>query len=607
MNKDLFDQEIESKVDIDFSYNEIKNKIDLSNMKEKNNKFFVLKLNKKLLIVILIFMTLSSVLLVSLFKKSLIYDYALGNIALEKVENAQYAPDYDKYLNVNKDDKVMKNIVKNNNDSDIKDDEFYDIIKNYCEFNGYSGAGKYLGYDIYEIKREIEFVIEKAPAFNQWFIFPHLGVNLGYVEVPYYDKWAYYLEMDEENSALSITRVCRLTRSEYLDFENEKTLEKKGFSIFTRSHSQLEIMKINYYFDDNNDEVVEYYIYNYGIDNCFDFFEGFNSNKKDYHPYEYLYFKNVKDKYLVKYHITVAERYRASDSFDEGGRDLRGLFPYGSIRKFTIVDYEGYDDIKSLDIVQQFETEFYEKKFKIDFEISDELFIKFLENVNINQEEVLNCNNKEVALDLVSKKLVDNFEIANNSYEITKNKYEAIVIEKDKIQGPNYKNKLPIQFLSSYGEFNSDDDILEFSAFCHIKKKNKFVDGSYYCLAPALKSDDGEIIILQTDYKECKKDGKKITMGGVNEHIDIEINGIDFKKIDIPYEGTYRLITVLLRKENDENVIMLDTHSSVLMRGDYGNKVVTYLDAIGNVHLYDIRVIGKELIVNVMINEENVL
>ena len=79
-------------------------------------------------------------------------------------------------------------------------------------------------------------------------------------------------------------------------------------------------MKTNYYTDTNGDEVVECFIYSVGVDNvkkggtC-------NTNTEDYHPFEYQYLKNVKDKSLIKYHITAAERYRGDEIADLGFED----------------------------------------------------------------------------------------------------------------------------------------------------------------------------------------------------------------------------------------------------------------------------------------------
>jgi len=97
------------------------------------------------------------------------YDKERGGIAVEKVENAQYTPDIDKYLSINSAQTASFAVSGNENESG---DEFTALIEEYATVENYAGAGKYLGYDIYEIKNEIKFVVEKVPAFNQWFRMP---------------------------------------------------------------------------------------------------------------------------------------------------------------------------------------------------------------------------------------------------------------------------------------------------------------------------------------------------------------------------------------------------------------------------------------------------
>ncbi|MDE6869455.1 MAG: hypothetical protein K2J75_01900, partial [Clostridia bacterium] len=285
------------------------------------------------------------------------YDKERGNIAVEKVENAQYTPDIDKYLSTNS---AQTASFATSDDENERVDEFTALIEEYATVKNYAGAGKYLGYDIYEIKNEIKFVVEKVPAFNQWFRMPTMREKEGFAAIPYYEWWAYYLEMDEETSMLSVTRVCWSTRSSYYDFENKKEVEdhEDGSSFI-----QYEIMKTNY-LETEEDEIVECFIYSVGIDNVKKS-NNYSSNTQDYYPFEYQYLRNVKDKSMVKYHITAANR-------GLEGMDIRGLNPYGVRREFTVVNYDGYKDISVTKIDQKFATlEQPENNGYVDFDIDD--------------------------------------------------------------------------------------------------------------------------------------------------------------------------------------------------------------------------------------------
>ena len=113
------------------------------------------------------------------------FDYELGAVATEKVENAQYTPDIDKYLEANASqlNAVMSASTQSSNE------EFTALIDEYATVYNYAGAGKYLGYDIYEIKDEVKFVVNHVPAFNQWFRMPTMREEEGFVSIPYYEHW----------------------------------------------------------------------------------------------------------------------------------------------------------------------------------------------------------------------------------------------------------------------------------------------------------------------------------------------------------------------------------------------------------------------------------
>lgn len=270
------------------------------------------------------------------------YDYEKGAIASRKVEEAQYLPNVDLLLN----DSGSVNLLANReiDIENIGELEFRKLIDSLGTIENVSGAGKYLGYDIYEIKEEIAFVVNKAPVFNQWFRMPGMREKEGYIKIPYYENWAYYIEMDESTNVLTITRVCWNTRTRHIDWDNEKSIENHSDG---SSNVQFDVMQMKYYTNEDGNEVVECFMYDVGVENTKN---GYNDDPNSYKPYEYLYLKNVKDKSLTKYHVVSAESYREDHTFDEGGMDVSGDNPYGTKRDFLYMEYQDKDNIQILKV-----------------------------------------------------------------------------------------------------------------------------------------------------------------------------------------------------------------------------------------------------------------
>ena len=517
------------------------------------------------------------------------YDYRLGGVAVEKVENAQYTPDVDKYYEVNPPqlNSLMSASVQSSSD------EFTDLIAEYATVYNYAGAGKYLGYDIYEIKDEIKFVVEHVPAFNQWFRMPMMREEQGFISIPYYENWAYYLEYNEETKVLSITRVCWSTRSSYLDFENKKSVEdhKDGSSFI-----QYEIMKINY-LETEDDEIVECFIYSVGIDRVKSNNGYYNKNTQDYYPFEFQYLRNVKDKSMVKYHITVANRYRDDDSFDEGGMDIRGLNPYGVRREFTIVNYDGYTDIDVTKIDQKFATLNHpEYNGKVDFDVKSNNIAILLDAIGY-KEDVSDLGQKEL-LDKISKYIIDNFEIKNNWPTIYKE--QASAVEVKELQGPFYGKEMWLDGLYVYVSCRGHyQDEIEFDAAGDIRDKSKFDLNKEYSLSMALKSrETGKIFVLATDYQKIER----VTYNGSNiSYYRFEGSNIDLKssEVVVDEDGTYDVVCVLTVKENGQDVIVFDTQEVGYLRGYYGLTIPDSVDSNGVVHKYKASGIGGKLTIKV--------
>ncbi|MDE7209416.1 MAG: hypothetical protein K2O31_05975 [Clostridia bacterium] len=510
------------------------------------------------------------------------YDKERGNIAVEKVENAQYTPDIDKYLSTNS---AQAASFATSDDENERVDEFNALIEEYATVKNYAGAGKYLGYDIYEIKNEIKFVVEMVPAFNQWFRMPLMREKEGFAAIPYYENWAYYLEMDEETSMLSVTRVCWATRSSYYDFENKKEVEEHEDG---SSFIQYEIMKTNY-LETEEDEIVECFIYSVGIDNVKES-NNYNSNTQDYHPFEYQYLRNVKDKSMVKYHITAANR-------GPEGMDIRGLNPYGVRREFTVVNYDGYKDISVTKIDQKFATlEQPENNSYVDFDIDDPNLNILFDATGYDGKVADLTPNK--MMDDISKHIVDNFEIKNDWATIYKEQADAVEVEN--IYGPFYEKDIWINDVNVYvGCRGHYQDEIEFSASADINDMSKFDLTKEYSLSMALKSrETGKIYIMATDYHKIEE----VKYNGSNETYyrmygsDIDIDALS---IAVDENGIYDVVCVLTVKENGEDVVLFDTQEVGYLRQYYGLIIPDSVDSKGVIHRYSARGVGGKLTITV--------
>ena len=300
------------------------------------------------------------------FGRGLEYDYATAAVAKRRVAEAQYLPDPDVLAGALPESTMtaapktaLPSAEKDGTVERIDRETFGQIVDTLGTIDG-EGAGKYLGYDIYEIKDEIYFVLDNVPAFGRWFRMPTMREEQGYQEIPYYEWWAYLLEYDELTDTLTVTRVCWATRFNYLDFDKRKTVEdyEDGTSII-----QFQAMRTKYWYDDQGRETVECYVYTVAVDHVGDGGKTgkYNGDPDDYYPVSVQYLKNVKDTSLTKYSITLAERYREDESFDEGGYDISDSRPGGSTRNFVQLDYRDNNDIEMLRVSQASSTRLYNR------------------------------------------------------------------------------------------------------------------------------------------------------------------------------------------------------------------------------------------------------
>ena len=293
-------------------------------------------------------------------------DQRLGLIASARAADAQYLPDVAILAASKKITPSSFNLSAPVSVERIDAEGYSKINEKLAVIDG-EGAGKHLGYDIFEIKNEIDFVLKTVPAFSQWFRLSGMRAEQGFVSVPYYEGWAYYLESDEEAKEVTITRVSQRTRFSYWDFENDMAVENyekngKPIDLYDKNHPnygysgdksivQHQVMQTKYYFDEQGREVVECFVYSVAIDK--ESGTEFNGNERDYKPLSIQYLKNVKDTSLTRYQIRMSEFYDSGNTSQPdgnpiGGYDIRGLNPHGSRFDFVQMDYKDADDISLL-------------------------------------------------------------------------------------------------------------------------------------------------------------------------------------------------------------------------------------------------------------------
>ncbi len=585
------------------------------------------KKGKVIAIVVAIILTLSAVAgLLYIFRdqlglgKYLTFDYVKGDTAENRVETAQYIPDIDTFIDVNSGVSTQGNkgnvfATGQSGQPNITQEEFQAIIDEFAHIDNYAGAGKYMGYDIYEIKNELKYVIEHVPAFNQWFRMPIMREDEGYISIPYYEGWAYYLELELEPLKLHVTRVCWATRSSYLDFENKTFVEdhEDGSSII-----QYEIMKTSYFNDENGDEVIECHIYSVGVDHvkrnnvC-------NTNQADYHPYEYQYLRNVKDKSLITYHITAAPRYTMynHEEYFEGwtedevagddGMDIRGLTPYGIRREFKVVNYNGYNQVDVTDIDQQFASITNPTATgNVSFDMDSNNIVILTSAIGMAEEDYQQVTDCKELLDIIAKHIVDNFELKQEWPEIYKNSVDAIEVRM--IKGPFYGQKIIISDVDVYtscrGHYQEE---IEFDADADIYDMSYFDVNKEYSMSMALRErTTGEVIIVATDYKlleEVEYNYGPNYEGERETYFRLSGSGMDLDADDVlrvKTAGVYDLTCVLTVKENGEDVIMFDTLETALLRGYYGLKITDLVDtASGITYKYGVDAKGGRITITV--------
>jgi|GEM_PF-2689619 len=149
-------------------------------------------------------------------------------------------------------------------------------------------------------------------------------------------------------------------------------------------------------------------------------------------------------------------------------------------------------------------------------------------------------------------------ENGNQVYEIIKVKGPFVI---ENLYGPFYGKDLPISDLRgrAYLKYYPDKAVLEFNGDARINDHKSGVQGTLkaggqYSLALALKSETGEIVVLEDNFEYQK---------GSSSFINLNWKEYDLANLSIDKAGTYTLIWVLVEKQGDQYAVVFDTETIV--------------------------------------------
>lgn len=188
-----------------------------------------------------------------------------------------------------------------------------------------TGAGKYLGYDVREVKTELYHMVSRAPYLNAWFRVPRESGS-----VDYYSNWAYLIENNLEYNFLSMTRISYRTRASYIDPDTGAEIEYYDGG----SAIQYNVMRTEFYFEEET-EIVEVSMLDVMLEHGNPHFCG------------YQHFKNARNRYFVKYDIKAKPR-------TDRGYALDTNTPYGADRSFVYMTYDREANYELLQLNQQY-------------------------------------------------------------------------------------------------------------------------------------------------------------------------------------------------------------------------------------------------------------
>ncbi len=277
------------------------------------------------------------------------YDFATGMTVKSRVEKAQYLPNLN--LLASGAQKVRLTSATPDQSEYLTDLSFdlqdYQSIAD--ELAIITGTAVRSDTDILEIKKEIYTVLDMVPVFGEWFQLPR------YFEAQHaqdgYNNYYYKIDYDANSQKISVTRMTWYhTCGAYVSDE-----DKIYSTYYDDDIDQCQIMQVNYYYDENNKEVVECSV----VD-----FARFN---KDFYPVQCQYLMNIQDTSTTKIQSVIrkeVQTYEDKITNNPGGNirralDLDTYREGGVMKKIVQLNYTDSQNVELIKIEQNSNTDYF--------------------------------------------------------------------------------------------------------------------------------------------------------------------------------------------------------------------------------------------------------
>lgn len=335
----------------------------------------------------------------------------LLSICKNRVNNAQYLPDVNKLAN----NQVSRQVASSNNNNvktkidnlekNITLENFNDVIELIGDIdNPYDR-----NFTINNVKDEVYKVLNHATHFNRWMYITTSEDLRGY--------GIYYVDYNAKEEHLTIMRKSGFQPGIYVKEQNN-ILTNDDFNFKNKDNypfSEDIIYKIDYYFDDQDREVVE----------C-EILDVINYYEEDFVS-KYQYIKNVKDTSFTKYVIDINSEVRIGDFI---GYDIETKNELGSVRDFIQMDYSNKDDVTLLFVKQGFATAYNQLKnvtqVKFYKKLDDQYY---LYNSNYSYGDIYNSNTYGTARDdLFLSDEISSYSYVNSIFDYYVNKNLNILL-----------------------------------------------------------------------------------------------------------------------------------------------------------------------------------
>ncbi len=279
------------------------------------------------------------------WKKS--YDVETGMIVKNRVAKAQYLPNLN--LLVGRSHSSINSASNSAGESYCMTDLAFtlnDYKKIERELAAITGSSTRLDTSIEEIKKEIYTVLDLVPVFDKWFRLPHFSDE----ENGYYSNYYYKLSYDRSTQRI---HIIRMTLSVVCTLYNSSE-DKIYSSYYDDNMDQYQIMEANYYYNEDNKEVVECSV----VD--------FARFKNNFYPIQCQYLANVQDTSTTKIQVVIRKEIDVYEDKLESnpgqniseGLDMDTSREGGVMRKILQLNYGDSNNVELIKIEQNFGTNY---------------------------------------------------------------------------------------------------------------------------------------------------------------------------------------------------------------------------------------------------------